>query len=89
MAQAVYVLCAITAFACAVLLARGYSRTGSRLLLWSALCFAGLTANNVLVFVDLVVVPDVSLFTLRNVTGLASIAVLLVGLVFDGGGKSR
>ena len=87
MAETVYVLCAVTALMCTVLLARGYARTGSRLLFWSALCFGGLTVNNALVFVDLIVVPDVSLFAIRNATGVASIAVLLVGLVYQGRGQ--
>jgi hypothetical protein len=79
----VYLLCALTALACAGLLLRGYARSGARLLLWAGLCFAGLTINNVLVFVDLVVVPDVDLFTWRNVAALAGMAVLLYGLVWD------
>lgn len=83
MARLVYLACALLALACAALLLRGYARTRARLLLWSGLCFAGLTLNNALVFVDLVLVPDVSLFTLRNVTGLVSVAVLLVGLIWE------
>jgi hypothetical protein len=53
-AEAVYVLCAATSVACAVLLLRAYARTGAHLLLWSGLCFVCLGANNVLLFLDLV-----------------------------------
>ena len=35
----VYSLCFVTSSACAYLLGRSYSKTGARLLLWSALCF--------------------------------------------------
>jgi hypothetical protein len=87
MAKVVYILCTVTALLCTVLLARGYARTRSRLLLWSAICFAGLTVNNALVFVDLVVVPDVSLFTIRNATGVGSVVILLFGLVWDARGS--
>ena len=41
MAAAVYVLCALTSLACAVLLLRAYLRRKVRLLLWSGLGFVG------------------------------------------------
>jgi hypothetical protein len=68
-----------------VLLLRGYVRTHSRLLLWSGLCFCGLTLSNGLLFVDLVVLPEVNLYLLR--LGTASVAMLLLvfGLVWDSG----
>ena len=79
----VYLLCALTALACAALLLRGYDRSGARLLLWAGLCFAGLTVNNALVFVDLVLVPAVDLFTWRNLAALGGMGVLLYGLIWD------
>jgi hypothetical protein len=79
----VYALCAVTAAACAVLLLRAHARSGARLLFWGGLCFAGLALNNVLVFVDLVVVPEVDLAALRHAAALASMAVLVYGLVWD------
>jgi hypothetical protein len=83
MAAAVYVLCALTSLACAVLLLRSYARRRVRLLLWSGLCFAGLTANNVLLFVDLVIIPEHDLSLARNLTALASALLLLFGLIWD------
>ena len=83
MAEAVYVLCALTSAVCAVLLWRGWSRARARLLLWSAVCFTLLTVNNVLLFVDLVVVTDVDLSETRTATGLAGLLVLLYGLIYD------
>ena len=53
----VYLLCFATSSACAWLLTRNYRRTGARLLLWSAICFLFLAANNLAVVVDLLVVP--------------------------------
>ena len=52
-----YVLAVLTCLACTVLLFRGYARSGVRLLLWSALCFVGLSVSNVMLFADLVLFP--------------------------------
>ena len=82
-AKSVYVLCAITSVACAWLLFRGYRRTGTRLLLWSGLCFAGLAINNIMLFVDLVVLPGVDLSLWRAIPALAGVVLLLYGLVWD------
>jgi hypothetical protein len=84
-APAVYLLGTLTTFLCAVLLLRGYARTHGRLLLWSGLCFCGLTLSNGLLFVDLVVLPQVNLYLLR--LGSAAIAMLLLvfGLVWESG----
>lgn len=81
MAEAVYLLCALTSLACAILLYRGYRRSRTPLLFWSSLCFAGLVLNNVLLFVDLVMVPEVDLRMLRASIALASLSLLIYGLV--------
>ncbi|HEY2386482.1 MAG TPA: DUF5985 family protein [Candidatus Binatia bacterium] len=76
-ADAVYVLCTVTSLLCALLLFRGYRRSGIRLLLWSALCFAGLALNNAFVFVDLVVLPEVDLSLPRDTIGLVAMTARL------------
>jgi hypothetical protein len=83
MAEAVYILCALTSLACAVLLLRGYGRTGMRLLLWSGLCFAALAISNMVLFVDLVIAPGKDLSLVRSSIGLVGIATLLYGLIWD------
>ncbi|WIG94749.1 DUF5985 family protein [Myxococcus sp. SDU36] len=84
MAEAVYLLCALTSVACAVLLLRAYKRTGMRLLLWSGLCFVGLVVSNALLFVDLVLLPTtIDLFMPRTIATLSSASVLLYGLIWD------
>lgn len=83
MAEAVYILCAVTSALCAVLLFRGYVRSRLAFLLWSSLCFVGLFANNVLLFVDKVLLPDVDLTVWRTVPAVIGLAVLLYGLVWD------
>jgi hypothetical protein len=82
--QAVYVLCALTSFACAWLLLQGYRRTRSRLLLWSSISFVALAANNALLFVDLVIVPGVDLSLLRAGLSFLGVLVLVIGLIWEG-----
>jgi hypothetical protein len=83
MGTLVYVLCALTSAACAVLLLRGYARNRVRLLLWVGLCFVGLALNNVLLFVDVRMVPDVDLSLWRSLPALAGLLVLIFGLVWE------
>ncbi len=79
----VYVLCAITSVRCAVLLIRGYRRSRARLLLWSSVCFACFALNNVLLVVDVGVLPDRDLSLIRTLPSVVGIAALLYGLVWD------
>ena len=83
MAVAIYSLCTLTALVCAYLLLQAYRRGGYRLLLWSGLCFAGLTLNNVLLVVDKIVLPLIDLSVPRTAVALASMTVLLYGLIWD------
>jgi len=81
---AVYIIGALTSLTCALLLLRGYARVKQKLLLWSGLCFAGLAASNLLVFVDLVMLPQTDLYLLRLVTAAAALMLLLYGLIWEG-----
>ncbi|MFY2558677.1 DUF5985 family protein [Corallococcus terminator] len=84
MAEAVYILCALTSVACAVLLLRAWKSSQSRLLLWSGLCFVGMAVSNVLLFVDLVILPTtIDLYMPRLLAGLVSVSILLYGLIWD------
>jgi multidrug transporter EmrE-like cation transporter len=84
MPETVYLLCAATSATCAILLLRGYRRQRSRLLLWSSLCFVLLALNNILLFIDLIVVPaSVDLSLWRGATALAGVSVLLFGLIWE------
>jgi hypothetical protein len=80
---AVYALCAVTSIACAWLLLRGYARSRVRLLLWSGLCFVGLAINNVLLFVDIRLLPQVDLSMVRSLPALAGVVILIYGLVWE------
>ncbi len=79
----VYLLCFLTSTGCAILLARSYARSGLRLLLWSALCFALLAANNLVVIFDMIVLPAWDLRPLRLALALGAILVLLFGFIWE------
>jgi len=79
----VYLLCAVTSLACAVLLFRGFRRSRARMLLWSALCFAGFCLNNVLLVVDTQLVPEIDLSIWRTLPAALGLALLLYGFVWD------
>lgn len=83
MATIVYALCGLTSIACAVLLLRAYSASRVRLLLWAGLCFVGLALNNVLLFVDMRLVPEVDLSVARSLPALAGLLLLVYGLVWE------
>ena len=83
MAPIIYLLCAVAAFLCAVLLLRAYRRGRYRLLLWSGLCFAGLTLNNLILVIDKLVLTGADLSIWRTSVALLAMAVLLYGLIWE------
>ncbi len=83
MAATIYFLCALVASICAALLLRAYQRQHYRLLLWSGLCFAGLTLNNILLVADKIFLPETDLTVWRTLVALMSLGVLLFGLIWD------
>lgn len=82
-AAGIYLLCMALSLACAVLLLRSYARSGVRLLLWSGICFVCLCINNVLLIVDMLLIPTWDLSTVRLIPALAGLAVLCYGLIWD------
>lgn len=80
----VYVLCFLTSAACAWLLGRSYRQTSTRLLLWSSICFSFLAANNFVLILDLLVLPEQDLRLLRLLLTLAAVLSLIWGFVVDG-----
>lgn len=83
MAAVIYTLCALTSITCLVLLWRSWRASGARLLFWSAMCFAALSVNNVLLVIDRIVLPsEVDLGMWRLVWALAAVLLLLFGLIW-------
>lgn len=83
MAPIIYALCALTGSCCLFLLTRAYFSTKTPLLLWSACCFLFLTIQSVILFVDLVVAPQVNLALARTIIGFIGPCLLLASLIWE------
>ncbi len=83
MPEMVYILCGLTSVGCAALLLRQYRRTRTSLLFWSAGCFVCFALTNVLLFIDLVMLPNTDLSILRGLITLAGVVMLLVALILE------
>jgi hypothetical protein len=79
----IYLLCVLTSLLCAYLLARSYRRVKTRLLIWTALCFALLAINNLVLAADVLLLPDIDLSTLQRLTSLSGICVLLFAFIWE------
>ncbi len=76
-------ICALAVLACAactVLLFRGYARNRKRLLFWTSVSFVFLTLNNVLLFLDLVVL-ETDLRPWRHAAASVGLAFMIFGLL--------
>lgn len=78
-----YSLAILTSLGCTVLLVRGYRARRYSLLLWSAVCFACLTVNNVLLFFDMLVVPGMDLRMWRLLAALAGVLCMLYAFLWE------
>ncbi len=87
MAEIVFALSAVMSAVCTILLLRGYSQGRSALLLWAGLAFVFMTANNVVLFVDMIVLPttDIGGAFWRNMLAAISGSLLLFGLIWEVG----
>ena len=79
----VYILCFLTSAACAWLLGRSYRLNRTRLLLWSSICFAFLAANNLVLTLDLLIIPGIDLRLARLLLALAAVVSLIWGFVWQ------
>ena len=73
-------LAALVTLACAMLLLRHYALVRRRLLLWSGLCFVGLTASNVVLMSD---IGTGDLYDVRLWLTAAAMTLLMYGLIWD------
>lgn len=79
----IYGLCLAASAGCAGLLARAYLRTHTRLLLWTAVSFGFFALNNMILVVDMLVLPDQDLWIWRQLAAGVGLIVLLVGFVWE------
>ena len=78
----VYALCFLTCAACAWLLMRSYRQAGGRMLFWAAICFLLLSINNLMVIIDILIIPDINLGVARLVAALPGVGLLIYGFVW-------
>ncbi len=80
----VYGLCLAASLLCAGLLTRAWIEARSRLLLWTAVSFGLLSLNNLLLFVDLVLLPtQIQLWWPRQIALAAAIGVLVYASIWE------
>jgi hypothetical protein len=79
-AELIYLLCAATSLVAAWMLLRYYLVSRTPLLLWSCIGFAGLAANNVFVYLDLVLFRELDLSVVRTLAGALGMIALVYGL---------
>jgi hypothetical protein len=79
--QIIYILCALTSAGCTFLLFGRYRKTRVSLLFWSAVAFLAFTLTNILLYIDLILVPDIDFVVVRNSITLVGAIVLLYGLI--------
>ena len=79
----IYVLCLLTAIGCFLMLLKGYWRSGTRLLMWSAVCFGFLALHSVAVVIELLFIPSTDLQALRHGASLLAASSLVFGLVWE------
>jgi len=80
-APIVYMLCTVTSLLCACLLLKAHRRARSRLLLWSGIFFSLLAVSNILLFIDLVLVPSIDLSTVRTTVTAVAHLLLVIGFI--------
>ena len=84
MAAFIYSLCTLTSLVAALLLFRGWRQTRTPLLVWSAVCFAGLALSNLLLVLDRTIYSvSADLSTERLVTAFVALLVLIIGLIWE------
>ncbi|HEY7326100.1 MAG TPA: DUF5985 family protein [Gemmataceae bacterium] len=79
----IYLLCATTALTCCLLMLRGYRHRHVRLLLWGSFCFLALTVENLILFVDLVLIPETDLSAFHLAAAMIGVGILAYGLIWE------
>ena len=83
MATLIYLLCLLASVGCATLLGRAFLRSRLPLLVWTAVSFCFFALNNLILVVDMLVVPTVDLWAWRQGAAATGLTVLIVGFVWE------
>jgi hypothetical protein len=78
----IYLLCVAASLLCAYLLVLAYRANRTEVLIWSALCFVLLAVNNLVIAIDILLLPTIDLTIVQLTTSLAAAAVLLYGFIW-------
>jgi hypothetical protein len=78
----IYLLCVATSLLCAYLLVLAYRANRTSVLIWSAMCFGLLAMNNLIIAIDILLLPTIDLTIVQLTTSLAAAAVLLYGFIW-------
>jgi hypothetical protein len=62
---------------------RAYFKNRTRLLFWSSMCFIGIAVNNILLSIDFSLGPEYDLSSVRAVSALLGMVVMMYGLIWD------
>lgn len=84
-ASIVYSLCFLASSACSWLLGRSYVRSRARLLLWSCISFLFLAVSNLLLVIDLLLLPSFDLKVLRLLLALGAAGTLIFAFIWNEG----
>jgi len=80
----VYGLCLAASLLCAGLLLRAWLGARTRLLLWTAVSFGFIALNNLLLVVDLVLLPtQVQLWWPRQIALIIAVGVLIYAFIWE------
>lgn len=79
----VYSLCLLTSTVCAGLLGRMFLKSGARMLFWSACCFVLLAIVNLIVILDMLVIPQIDFRLARLGLSFGAVSLLLFGFIWD------
>lgn len=84
MAAIVYILCTLTSLLCAIMLFRAFRKSQFRLLFWSSMGFTGFGISNILLFIDVVIFPDVTyILNFRSVPAVIGMITMIYGLIME------
>ncbi len=84
MAAVVYLLCTFTSLLCAIMLFRAFKKSQFRLLFWSSMGFTGFGISNILLFIDVVVFPDVTyILNFRSIPAVIGMITMIYGLIME------
>ena len=84
MEKIVYLFCAITNIGCALLLLRSYLRFRTKLAFWGCIFFICFALSNILLFIDLAMLPNYDLSLYRHSLTLLGLAAMIFGLIKEG-----